>query len=83
MFSHSLKVDSYVVFSLKILQNFTGSLSYFRLLEVIKLNLIVEKTELFRNDHDKFKCKMVSRCQRCFHFLNLRMNELLFVVVAH
>ena len=48
MFSHSLKVDSYVVFSLKILQNFTGSLSYFRLLEVIKLNLIVEKTELFK-----------------------------------
>lgn len=83
MFSHSLKVDSYVVFSLKILQNFTGSLSYFRLLEVIKLNLIVEKTELFRNDHDKFKCKMVSGCQRCFHFLNLRMNELLFVVVAY
>ena len=60
MFSHSLKVDSYVVFSLKILQNFTGSLSYFRLLEVIKLNLIVEKTELFRNDHDKFKCKMAN-----------------------
>lgn len=83
MFSYSLKVDSYVVFSLKILQNFTGSLSYFRLLEVIKLNLIVEKTELFRNDHDKFKCKMVSGCQRCFHFLNLRMDELLFVVVAH
>ena len=82
MFSHSLKVDSYMVFSLKILQNFTGSLSYFRLLEVIKLNLIVEKTELFRNDHDKFKCKMASGCQR-FHFLNLRMNELLFVVVAH
>ena len=82
MFSHSLKVDSYMVFSLKILQNFTGSLSYFRLLEVIKLNLIVE-TELFRNDHDKFKCKMASGCQRCFHFLNLRMNELLFVVVAH
>lgn len=50
---------------------------------MIKLNLIVEKTELFRNDHDKFKCKMVSGCQRCFHFLNLRMNELLFVVVAH
>lgn len=48
MFSHSLKVDSYVVFSLKILQNFTGSLPYFRLLEVIKLNLIVEKTELFK-----------------------------------
>lgn len=48
MFSHSLKVDSYMVFSLKILQNFTGSLSYFRLLEVIKLNLIVEKTELFK-----------------------------------
>ena len=83
MFSHSLKVDSYMVFSLKILQNFTGSLSYFRLLEVIKLNLIVEKTELFRNDHDKFKCKMVSGCQRRFQFLNLRMNELLFVVVAH
>ena len=83
MFSHSLKVDSYMVFSLKILQNFTGSLSYFRLLEVIKLNLIVEKTELFRNDHDKFKCKMASGCQRCFHFLNLSMNELLFVVVAH
>ena len=83
MFSHSLKVDSYVVFSLKILQNFTGSISYFRLLDVIKLNLIVEKTELFRNDHDKFKCKMVSGCQRCFQFLNLRMNELLFVVVAH
>lgn len=72
-----------MVFSLKILQNFTGSLSYFRLLEVIKLNLIVEKTELFRNDHDKFKCKMASGCQRCFHFLNLRMIELLFVVVAH
>ena len=83
MFSHSLKVGSYMVFSLKILQNFTGSLSYFRLLEVIKLNLIVEKTELFRNDHDKFKCKMASGCQRCFHFLNLRMNEWLFVVVAH
>ena len=48
MFSHSLKVDSYMVFSLKILQNFTGFLSYFRLLEVIKLNLIVEKTELFK-----------------------------------
>lgn len=62
MFLYLFKVDLYMVFSLKILQNFIGFLLYFRLFEVIKFNLIVEKIELFRNDYDKFKCKMVSGC---------------------
>ena len=52
-------------------------------INALSKNHNIEKTELFRNYHDKFKCKMASGCQRCFHFLNLRMNELLFVVVAH